>query len=45
MGLAGLKVVSFSCVTLFLARICAGGGGEVNFSVFIGVDKFSEIYF
>lgn len=44
-GLAGLKVVSFFVCDFFLARICVGGGGEVNFSMFIGADKFSEIYF
>lgn len=34
----------FGC-NFLLATMCAGGGGEVNLSMFIGADKFSEIYF
>lgn len=36
-------MISFFVCNFLLARMSAGGGGEVNLSMFIGADRFSEI--
>lgn len=36
-------MISFFVCNFLLAGMSAGGGGEVNLSMFIGADRLSEI--
>lgn len=39
----GLRVISFFVCNFLLAGMSERGGAEVNLSMFIGADRFSEI--